>query len=103
MSVFQCEECGCAENTATGWYWVNKMVKDPKYYGRELCSICGPTHYDSGEVIEKMGKWHGRFPRKFYPHGSMRTDDKGNLVPKLDFENVKESDIPYPKKLKVRL
>jgi len=55
---------------------------DEKYYGKKLCSVCGPTHYKDGTKIPKMGKWHGRFERTFYPKGSMETNGVGNLVPK---------------------
>jgi hypothetical protein len=81
VSIYQCEECGCAENTALGWYWYNEH-KDPKYNKRKLCSACGPEFYSDGSSTEKCGKWHGRFKRKFYPIGSMVTDGHGNLITK---------------------
>lgn len=58
MSLYQCEQCGCQENTATGCYW-----------GREkkLCSFCGD------------GEWHGKFKRKFLPKGLFKTNRVGNL------------------------
>lgn len=48
MSIFKCDKCGCAENTAVSGYW-HKADGEPK-----LCSECDP----------KIGKWHGRFPKK---------------------------------------
>ncbi len=49
MSLFKCEVCGCAENTALCRYWF-------KGDGKALCSECDP----------RMGKWHGCFPKKKY-------------------------------------
>ena len=58
MSLFQCEDCGCRENTAVGSYW----GKDKK-----LCSKCA------------SGKWHGIFPRLMLPKGMFITGGEGNL------------------------
>lgn len=58
MSLYQCEKCGCRENTATGCYW-GRTVK--------LCSFCGE------------GAWHGKFKRKFLPKGQFHTNRDGNL------------------------
>lgn len=84
MSIYQCDDCGCAENTALGWYHCRTMknMVDEKFFGKKLCSACGPTHFTDGTKIEKMGGWHGRFERTFYPKGSMETDRSGNLVKK---------------------
>lgn len=81
MSIYQCDECGCAENTALGWYHCRTMkdLVDKKYFGKKLCSACGPTHFTGGDAISKMGKWHGKFERVFYPIGTMETDEHGNL------------------------
>ncbi len=48
MSIFKCEECGCAENTALCRY----NYRDSGIPA--LCSECDP----------KMGKWHGYFEKK---------------------------------------
>lgn len=84
MSIFQCDDCGCAENTALGWYHCrNSPDLTPKEkLGKKLCSACGPTQYPNGEPIEDMGKWHGKFERTYYPKGSMETDRYGNLKKK---------------------
>lgn len=59
MSLFQCPECGCAENTACcPWTYPKPRV----------CSACAPN-----------GKWHDRFPRKFLPKGEFFTNKVGNL------------------------
>jgi len=50
MSIFECEGCGCAENTALCRYWMRKP-ESPK-----LCSECDP----------KIGKWHDCFEKKKY-------------------------------------
>lgn len=36
----------------------------------KLCCVCAG------------GKWHDKFPRKFYPLGTMKTDKNGNLTKK---------------------
>ncbi len=81
MSLYQCEECGCCENTALGWYHYTEH-DDPKYKGRKLCSACGPSTFSDGSKVDKCGEWHGRFERTFYPKGTMKTDDNGNLTKK---------------------
>ena len=80
MSVYQCEKCGCAENTACGWYHYTNH-DDVEYEDKKLCSACGPTKFSDGSETD-LGKWHGRFERRYYPLGTMETDDVGNLVPK---------------------
>lgn len=47
MSIFECEKCGCAENTALCGY-------NFRGDGPALCSECDP----------KIGKWHGCFEKK---------------------------------------
>lgn len=81
MSLYQCDNCGCVENTALGWYHCRdcKRLTPKEYLGKALCCVCGPTKYPNGEPIEDMGKWHGRFERKFYPIGSLYTDHQGNV------------------------
>ncbi len=80
MSLFQCEACGCVENTATSNYWTKDM-KDmwtEEYLGKALCSACGPSHFKDGTKADQ-GVWHGRFPRTFLPKGMFRTAKNGNL------------------------
>ena len=68
MSLYQCDKCGCLENTACGSYW----GKD-----EALCSACAePT--GTGKYAE-FGKWHGRFDRKYFSKGMYITNDEGNL------------------------
>jgi hypothetical protein len=81
VSLFQCQECGCCENTACGWYWYTKH-DDPKYNDRKLCSACGPATFSDGTKNDKCGEWHGRFERTYYPLNSMETDSSGNLKKK---------------------
>lgn len=89
MSLFQCEVCGCCENTALSCQGFKKMLflgthsyaYAPEREGLELCSACGPTHYASGNPTE-YGKWHGEFPRIFLPMGMFITDARGNLAHK---------------------
>lgn len=64
MSLFQCEKCGCVENTATSnWAW-NQCEGKP-----DLCSACD----------EKIGEWHGIFERRFFIKGSLFTNSEGNV------------------------
>lgn len=44
MPMFVCGQCGCAENTACGLYWM-RVGK------AKLCSEC------------HKGQWHGKFPK----------------------------------------
>lgn len=84
MSLFQCQHCGCVENTALSsqgftrtdfFEWTG--IEDRK--GKKLCSVCAPTKYSDGSPTE-FGKWHDRFSRTFLPLGMFRTNDKGNLA-----------------------
>jgi len=81
MSIYQCDDCGCVENTALGWYHCRNMedLTVPEKLGKKLCSVCGPTKYPNGDPIEDMGKWHGKFKRTFYKKGSLYTDEQGNV------------------------
>ena len=68
MSLFQCEECGCRENTATCNYWI-RDEEESACKGRKLCSACDPD----------IGQWHGEFKRLFLPVGMFVTNREGNL------------------------
>lgn len=76
MSLYQCEKCGCIENTACGWYWYTDCA-GPEF-DKKLCSACAPTHFDDGSRTE-LGEWHGKFERKYHPLGTMETDPQGNI------------------------
>ena len=84
MSLFQCYECGCYENTATCNFWSNMPVEG-QWRGVEakpwmLCSACDP----------KIRKWHDRFPRLYLPKGMFVTNERGNLAHReTGDENVK--------------
>lgn len=86
MSLYQCEKCGCIENTALGWYhcrhtdWCKVSAEDK---GKALCSECGPKEHSDGTPTE-YGKWHGRFEKKVYPLDTLYTDKEGNVRRKLD-------------------
>lgn len=58
MPIFQCQKCGCVENTALSGFWLRDMrFLRAKREGREvekgpaLCSACDP----------EIGVWHGEF------------------------------------------
>lgn len=84
MSLYQCQHCGCCENTALGmqpgtppeWFdWTG--IEDRR--GKHLCSVCMPTKFKSGARHEEAGKWHGYFERVFLPMGMFKTNRVGNL------------------------
>lgn len=86
MSIFQCERCGCAENTACG---VGMFYHAPSSFdwsyaqeleGKRLCSACGPRLTSWGKPTITEGKWHDMFPRVFLPFGLYETNAQGNLV-----------------------
>lgn len=68
MSLFQCEECGCRENTAVCNYWI-RNDKESSCGGRKLCSLCDPD----------IKKWHNKFRRLMLPVGEFKTNEVGNL------------------------
>lgn len=83
MSLYQCQHCGCMENTAPGmqprtpteWFdWTG--IEDRK--GKHLCSVCAPTRHSDGTPTDR-GEWHGLFDRVFLPLGEFRTNRQGNL------------------------
>lgn len=84
MSLFQCEECGCCENTALSSYHSRNMSELFDWTGIEarkgkmLCSACGPTKYSGGTATE-YGKWHDRFDRVLLQKGMFGTAKDGNL------------------------
>lgn len=73
MSIFKCEKCGCAENTALGWYWCATICAEDadwsdvgeEYKGKRLCSECAPSKYKNGESTH-LGKWHEKFKKEPY-------------------------------------
>ena len=85
MSLYQCDHCGCCENTALGPYW--GAEQHPEWFdwtgiedrrGKVLCSACGPERYSKGEPT-KYGQWHRQFDRVFLPKGAFKTNQRGNL------------------------
>lgn len=85
MSLFQCELCGCCENTALSGQGCNGYAES--FYdwtgledrrGKKLCSACAPIKYADGTPTP-YGKWHGKFPRTYLPGGMFKTADNGNL------------------------
>lgn len=96
MSLFQCEYCGCVENTALSaqgfkmrimqdcFDWTG--IEDRK--GMLLCSACGPSKYRDGKPTE-FGAWHGKFERVYLPKGEFRINILGNL------EHITTGSIDY--------
>jgi len=84
MSLFQCQNCGCCENTACASQGFVVMADCFDWAGMEekrgmaLCSACGPTRYADGKPT-RYGKWHEKFARAFLPKGMFKTARNGNL------------------------
>jgi hypothetical protein len=84
MSLFQCEVCGCCENTALscqGFKFITECFDwtyAPEREGLKICSVCGPVKHSDGTPTE-YGEWHGRFGRVFLPPGQFKTNRVGNL------------------------
>ena len=85
MSLFQCQHCGCCDNTALAHQGFSGFAE--RFYdwtgfedrkGMRLCSVCGPTRYSDG-TYTGASTWHGRFERVFLPKGEFKTNDVGNL------------------------
>lgn len=97
MSLFQCQVCGCVENTALSWQgfsWLEEFdwsgIEDRR--GKKLCCMCGPKKFkDGAHTSETPDEWHDRFPRTFLPLGMFRTAANGNL------EHVETGDQDYRK------
>lgn len=88
MSLFQCENCGCVENTALASQGFNGFFEKlydwsyaPERKGMRLCSACGPVKYSDGAET-RYGKWHKVFPRQYLPKGMFETSKSGNLCHK---------------------
>lgn len=85
MSLFQCQNCGCCENTALSHQGFTMFPDDMDWTGiedrkgKKLCSACGPAKYAGGAPCDKGGGWHGRFERIFLPKGEFKTNRVGNL------------------------
>jgi hypothetical protein len=78
MALFCCEKCKCIENSAFSNYHTRKM-KDLwpiEYFGKALCSECGPLTYSDGTATG-YGKWHGNFPKRTAV--GMFVDQRGEL------------------------
>lgn len=81
MGLFLCENCGCVENTALGFYWSNSVIDwPPEFKGKRLCSECGPTHYPDG-TSTRWGQWHGKFPKQSPEECGYVVVARGKLVP----------------------
>ncbi len=97
MSLFQCENCGCVENTACSLQGI-KPIDDGcfDFTGIEerknklLCSECAPSKFTDGSNTG-LGEWHNEFNKKILPIGKFKTNKVGNL------EHVDTGDEDYSK------
>lgn len=71
MSRFKCSKCGAIDDASLTDYWLIKWSPNlynwkglEDYYGKPLCSQCGPSKLASG-ASSGLGKWHNKFPREF--------------------------------------
>ena len=93
MSLFQCDNCGCLENTALTFcgskqmqFFVEKEniakykqqlgLKDDELFGN-YCSACCPLG---------NGEWHGELDRIYLPKKMFETASNGNLRHKETLE-----------------
>lgn len=98
MSLFQCDNCGCVENTALTSVCTKWRPRIFDWAGiehlkcKELCCACAPRKYSDGTPTQ-FGVWHDRFERIYLPKGEWITNAQGNLEHKktgdLDFKKYK--------------
>lgn len=87
MPLFQCQVCGCVDNTAPtdqGFrcYEDFDWSYAPERRGLQLCVVCGPVKLSSKEYpgpTDHQGVWHNLFPRRFLPKGEYFTNRRGNI------------------------
>ena len=78
MSLFQCDKCGCIENTACCGYWYRSFSKsNPK--SLKWCSFCDPD----------IKAWHFKFSRRFLPKDMFYTNREGNLSHKENHNDAR--------------
>jgi hypothetical protein len=101
MSLFQCDRCGCLENTAcTNGYHIRSSLQNEKGEAVEsyrqimglkpgqpfgaYCSVCTPVWFTEegayGVGPHSESRWHGKFERRFLPKGLFHTNEDGNLA-----------------------
>lgn len=91
MPLFQCQYCGCAENTACSFQGIRGTESWFKWDGIEdrrgllLCSACAPPTDSDGEPTG-LGVWHGMFDRVYLPKGQFITNREGNLEHRITKE-----------------
>ena len=86
MPLFQCECCGCIENTATANQGFKGRLFEqpydwsyaPERKGKKLCSACGPGFYRDGKPT-RFGVWHNQFKRQYLPLGEYEICPLGNI------------------------
>lgn len=89
MVIYQCENCGCVEESTRGnlhtWHlpemysWANIEYRR----GMKLCSACSPIYYADGKRnVIITGRWHDAFERIYLPLGMFTTGADGSLVHK---------------------
>lgn len=102
MSLFQCYNCGCVENTAPS----SQGFAQPQYFdwtgiehlaGKRICSDCGPTKYRSGNP-RRISSY--QIVRKYYPHNTLITNKVGNVEHFKGYDyTLLARDMPWTKVL----
>ena len=77
MSLFACEKCGCAENTAVCNYWTRNL-DNPGPKKPALCSECDPV----------IGKWHGIFVKQGAQEAGLAVGPDGFLYSEAELPAV---------------
>ena len=84
MSLFQCDHCGCCENTALALQGCDMFSEDFDWStaeaesGDKCCSACAPSRFVDGSATG-LGKWHDEFDRVYLPKKTFFTNKQGNL------------------------
>ena len=104
MAIFQCDRCGCRDNSACGGTYNTKRMNERLFEGvkngEALCVACTPSQYKSGAPYNEGGKWHNIFDRLFLPKGEFATDSQGNLVHKETGMSCLEYADKHPEKVR---
>lgn len=93
MSLFQCDECGCVDNSACGgtYHTKNTDLWAEEDRGKELCVVCSPKKFVDGSENKGAGIWHNHFDRAFLEKGKWKTNREGNL------EHIKTGETDFRK------
>lgn len=103
MSLFQCEICGCIENTALSLQGVGTVMSDSfdwtgveERKGKMLCSEHIQKKFKDGNT-SGFGVWHGQFEQRYLPLGKFVRSSDGSLQHKDTGDTeIKKYLVPRP-------